>query len=114
MTSSSAASSGTEVTVADHPENSRFEAFIDGQRVGLADYRLSDGAITFTHTVVDAAGEGKGVGSTIASAALDAARDRGLRVVPECTFIARYISRHDEYLELVDESDRQLVEQNAG
>src|SRR5947209_8329506 len=100
---SSAADAQTGVTVADHPENSRFEAFLDGQRMGKANYRLSDTVITFTHTEVDDAAEGKGVGSAIAQAALDSARERGLRVVPQCAFIAHYISRHSEYLDLVDE-----------
>jgi predicted GNAT family acetyltransferase len=110
---SSPAASGTEVSVADHPEKSRYEAFLDGQRVGLAAYSLSQGAITFTHTEVDDSAEGKGVGSSIASVALDSARDRGLRVVPQCAFIAGYIGRHSEYLDLVDESDRHLVTQNS-
>jgi predicted GNAT family acetyltransferase len=108
MTSSAA--SETDVSVSDHPEKSRFEAFLDGERMGKANYRLSNTTITFTHTEVDDAAEGKGVGSAIARAALDAARERGLRVVPQCPFIARYISLHPDYLDLVDEDARHLVE----
>jgi hypothetical protein len=108
MTSSS--ESGTDVSVVDHPEKSRFEAFLDGQRMGQANYRLSDTSITFTHTEVDDDAEGKGVGSAIAQTVLDSARERGLRVVPQCKFIAHYISTHPEYLDLVDEDERHLVE----
>lgn len=107
---SSAAASGTDVSVTDHPEKSRFEAYLDGQRMGKASYRLSNTSITFTHTEVDDAAEGKGVGSAIAQTALDSARERGLGVVPECKFIAHYISRHPEYLDLVDADSRHLVE----
>lgn len=105
---------GTSVQVQDHPDRSRFEAVLGDQRVGLAAYTLGDGRITFTHTEVDDAAEGKGVGSALASTGLDAARERGLRVVPQCPFIARYISRHHEYLDLVDEADRRFVERAAG
>jgi uncharacterized protein len=116
--STSAASSGSgshdDVQVSDHPEASRFEAVLDDQRVGLAAYELSGSTITFTHTEVDDAAEGKGVGSALAQVALDSARDRGLAVVPRCQFIARYISRHSEYLDLVEPDARSLVDRQAG
>jgi predicted GNAT family acetyltransferase len=113
MTSSASASSDTsaeEVSVTDHPEKSRYEAFLNQERVGLAAYQLSTNQIIFTHTEVDDSAEGKGVGSAIATVVLDSARNRGLRVVPQCAFIARYISRHREYLDLVDEANRHLVD----
>nr|MDQ2879460.1 N-acetyltransferase [Pseudomonadota bacterium] len=28
---------------------------------------------------------------------LDSARDRGLKVVPQCPFVAAYIAKHPEY-----------------
>jgi predicted GNAT family acetyltransferase len=115
MSSSTAASSDTnEVSVTDHPEKSRFEAFLNDERVGLAAYQLSNDQIIFTHTEVDDSAEGKGVGSAIASAVLDSARSRGLRVVPQCAFIAGYINRHREYLDLVDEANQHLVERQDG
>jgi predicted GNAT family acetyltransferase len=99
----------TTVTVTDAPERHRYEAQIDGEQLGVAEYELDGSRITFTHTIVEDAAEGKGVGSQLAKTALDAARERGLRVVPRCPFIGRYISRHEEYLDLVDEADRSLV-----
>src|SRR5690606_17493780 len=54
-----------------------------------------------THTVVETAAEGRGVGSALARTALDAARAEGLRVVPQCPFIAAYIARHPDYADLV-------------
>jgi predicted GNAT family acetyltransferase len=106
--------SGSAVEVQDSPENSQFEATIDGGRVGVAAYALDGGVITFTHTEVDSSAEGKGVGSALAQTALDAARARGLQVVPKCAFIARYISRHEEYVDLVPPAQRELVERHAG
>lgn len=111
MTSST--TSESDVSVTDRPEESRFEAFLDGQLMGKADYRLSGSTITFTHTEVDDAAEGKGVGSAIARTVLDSARDRGLRVVPQCQFIARYISRHQDYRDLVDDDAQHYVDAQA-
>ena len=43
----------------------------------------------------------RGVGSRLIRAALDSARDQGLRVVPQCPFVRAFIERHPEYRDLV-------------
>ncbi len=93
------------LSVRDAPERHRYEAVVDG-RVAFAEYILRDAVITFVHTVVPAELEGKGVGSAIAKGVLEDARARGLSVIPRCPFIHAYISRHAEYLDLVDASYR--------
>ena len=62
---------------------------------------MEDDRIVFTHTLVPHAIEGKGVGSKLIRAALDSARDQGLKVVPQCPFVAVYIDRHPEYRDLI-------------
>jgi hypothetical protein len=81
---------------------SRFELVVDG-KLAKAEYKLRPGAILFTHTEVPPELEGRGIGSQLARAALDAARAEGLGVVPLCPFIASYIKRHPEYQDLVVE-----------
>jgi uncharacterized protein len=89
------------VTVRDDAEQSRFEVVDEsGVVAGFAAYRRYPDRIVFTHTVVDDAFEGRGVGSTLVRAALDAVRDEGLRVVPQCPFVRSYIERHPEYADL--------------
>jgi uncharacterized protein len=97
-----------EPTVLDVAEWSRFEIHADGRLAGFAQYRMKDPAlIVFTHTEIDDAFEGRGLGSTLVRAALDAARARGLAVRPDCPFVRAYIARHpDEYLGLVPENLR--------
>ena len=102
-----------DVRVADNPEESRFEAFADGQLAGFAAYKRSPGQIALTHTEVEDGFEGKGVGSRLAAAALDAARAEGLAVLPFCPFIRGYIAEHGEYLDLVPESERGRFELKA-
>ena len=91
----------TAAEVQDEPERSRFAARVDGRLAGLAAYELADGVVTFTHTVVGDDFEGQGVGSALARTALDAARGRGLAVVPRCSFIAGWIEQHPDYADLV-------------
>jgi uncharacterized protein len=101
-------SEGREPTpsIADNPEASRYEIHVDGELAGTAAYDLEDSAISFTHTEIDDRFEGRGLGSQLARGALDDARRRQLRVVPNCDFIRGYISKHDEYRDLVPESAR--------
>jgi predicted GNAT family acetyltransferase len=92
----------TEPTVLDVAERSRFEIHVDGRLAGFAQYRMKDaGLIVFTHTEIDDAYEGRGLGSVLIRAALDAASSRGLAVRPDCPFVRGYIARHEEYLDLV-------------
>ena len=87
--------------VADNPAQNQFEGRLDDQIVAHSEYRLAPGVITFVHTEVDPAFEGRGLGGTLASNALDDVRSRGLRVVARCPFIAAYIRRHREYADLL-------------
>ena len=92
----------SETTVTDNPDLSRFEAYVDGALAGFAAYRFSGGHIVFTHTEVDDAYEGHGVGGTLARGALDQVRAAGEHdVVAMCPFIAAWIERHPDYQDLV-------------
>jgi uncharacterized protein len=90
-----------ELTVVDAPEAGRYEARFGDEVAGFAEYTLDGDQIVFTHTEVDPAYEGEGVGSRLAQAALDDARARGLTVVPRCPFIRGWIARHPAYEDLV-------------
>ncbi|MBA2624498.1 MAG: N-acetyltransferase [Acidimicrobiia bacterium] len=89
------------VEVRDAPERSRYEARVDGALVGFAVYQPGGNSLVFTHTEIDDAHEGQGVGSALARGALDDVRSRGLAVVARCPFVAGWIDRHPDYEELV-------------
>jgi len=86
--------------VRNNPAQDRFELNADGG-TAAAYYTLSPGVITFTHTEVPPALEGRGIGSKLAHGALEAVRAQGLKVVPECPFIRGYIERHPEFADLL-------------
>lgn len=90
------------IEVRKNTEASRYEAVADGETVaGFAEYQESPDTVTFTHTEVDDAFGGQGVGGQLAKAALDQTRAAGKRVVPLCPFIKGYIEKHPAYADLV-------------
>lgn len=92
----------SEVEVRDNRAQYRFEAHLDGQLAGFADYRLTDDTMVFTHTEVDPAFEGRGVGSALVSFAFDQLRAAGThKAVAACSFVAAWAQRHPEYADVV-------------
>lgn len=91
-----------DVEVRRNDDAHRYEAFIDGEQVGFAEYQLTDQLIVFTHTEVEDRCEGMGVGSALAREALDDVRRDGSRkVLPLCPFIKSWIAQHEDYVDLV-------------
>jgi len=89
------------VTVADRPNELRYEIEVDGEVAGFLMYRLEPGVIELVHTDVAPKWEGKGVGGALVKGALDDVRARGLKMRPFCPFVSAYIKRHPEYQDLV-------------
>jgi uncharacterized protein len=98
-----------EILVREVPDRSRFEITVDGRLVGFAEYRSRPGRIVFTHTEVEDAYQGQGLASRLIWAALDRARRENLVVTPLCPYVAAFIHRHPDYLDLVDEAHRDRV-----
>ncbi|MDQ3106128.1 MAG: N-acetyltransferase [Actinomycetota bacterium] len=96
------ADAGTDTSVTDVPARQRFEARTpDDAVVGFAAYERHGNRVRFTHTEVDDAYEGRGVGSQLARAALNQMRVAGLTVEPRCPFIRGWIDNHPEYADLL-------------
>lgn len=86
------------VTVTHVPPKSRYEAHVDGDLAGYVEYEQAEGTITFTHTRIDSAFEGRGIGGALARGALDSVCAKGDRtVVAQCEFIQAWIAKHPEY-----------------
>jgi predicted GNAT family acetyltransferase len=95
-----------DATVVDVPEKGRFEVRLDDRVVGLASYHIDGTTMTLPHTEVDPSVGGRGIGTALVAGVLDAARERGLHVLPYCSFIRHYIQQHPETVDLVADEDR--------
>jgi predicted GNAT family acetyltransferase len=87
-------------TVTNNAAERRYELVVDGAQA-IAAYEKHGGNIVFTHTEVPPALEGKGVGSRLIKGALDDVRNKGEKIVAECSFVAAYIDRHPDQQDLL-------------
>ena len=90
-----------QLRIVRHAEASRYELYVEDTLAGTIGYRAEAGQLILAHTVVDPAFAGQGLGSRFVAGALDDARARGERVVPECGFVAAYLERHPKYHNMV-------------
>lgn len=97
-----------QVTVADNPEESRFEVRVDGTLAGFAAYKIDAGAVAFVHTEVFDEYAGRGIAGQLAKASLGMVREAGGTVVPLCPYIRSYVEKHrPEYDDLVRATSRE-------
>jgi predicted GNAT family acetyltransferase len=90
-----------DTTVRDNPDRSRYELELDGELVGIADYRIDGDRVVMPHTVIDAARRGGGLGAILVQGALDDIRRAGRTVVPTCWFVAEFLELNPEYQDLL-------------
>ena len=88
-----------ELKVTHNPAENRFETWINDQLSKL-DYIEDGGTIVMTHVGVDPEHRGAGVAGKITEVALTYAREKSLRVVPMCSYVATYIRRNPQHVEL--------------
>lgn len=80
----------------------RFETSVEGY-TAYASYNMpSDGIINMNHTIVPPALEGRGIAAALVKAALEYARENGLKVMPSCSYVKAFIARHPEYGDLAE------------
>lgn len=97
----------TDLNVVNNESGHRYEAWLGEVLAGFSAYELDNQVITFTHTQVADAFEGKGVATNLIRAALDdvragANRNVGpLLVRPLCPFVKAFIQRHEDYQDLL-------------
>ena len=82
----------------------RFEILLENGEYAVLQYRWLKGSMALMHTLVPKSTQKKGIGSFLVKYVLDYAKAHGLKVLPFCPFVAKYIKDHPEYEELVDTS----------
>ena len=80
------------------PAHSRFEVAGSPEAAVLI-YDRGDGEVALLHTIVPVEMEGRGIGSDLVEAAIGWARGEQLEVVPVCSFVQDWLTRHPDALQ---------------
>lgn len=80
----------------------RYAIRVDGATAGFTVYRDRDGQRVFHHTEIDDAFAGQGLASVLVTEALNDVRRSGMRIVPVCPYVAKYLKKHEEFADITD------------
>jgi uncharacterized protein len=97
-----------DAAVVHNASNQRFEINTDGQ-LSILEYTFKNNRLFLTHTEVPPAFENQGLGTKLAHAALEYARQNDLTVIAICPFVQGYIAGHPEDQSFVTTSVAQTV-----
>lgn len=91
------------LSVVNNKQNLQFE--IDtGEEKAHLEYRWNKGNLALMHTFVPEKVEGKGIAGLLAKAALEYAKNEGVKIIVYCPFVGSYLKRHPEYQILIDKN----------
>jgi Predicted acetyltransferase len=86
--------------VSNNTEQQQFEVHEDGE-IAVLQYRFHESVIWLMHTEVPAKLEGKGIASDLARFGLEWAKENHMKAKVICPFVAVFLKRHPEYLDIV-------------
>jgi len=78
----------------------RYEVIEDGH-LSVCEYEIDGPQLVFTHTLVPPELRGRGIAEKLVRTALAEARAAGRKVVPACSYVAKFIERHKEFADLL-------------
>ncbi|MFD4633752.1 GNAT family N-acetyltransferase [Streptomyces sp. NPDC058284] len=88
----------------------RYEILVDGGSAGFTAYRDRDDRRVFFHTEIDDAHAGQGLASILVQEALEDVRSAGLRAVPVCPYVAKFLKKHEEFADLTEPVTPEVLE----
>lgn len=80
----------------------QFEITVDGDTAFAQYSKQKDDVIVYPHTVVPKSIDDQGIGTALATYAMNYARENGLKIKPRCPFIAHFMKENlEEYGDLL-------------
>jgi predicted GNAT family acetyltransferase len=90
-----------DTTARNNADESRYELEGGGRVISVAEYRVVDDVVVFTHTETVEELRGQGYAGRLVEFALDDVRLTERTVVPRCEFVQSYITAHPQYGDLL-------------
>lgn len=99
--------------IAHDAHGERFYVVHDGRESSLTYSRPRDHVIALEHTYVPPSDRNHGIAESLTRRALGYAEEHGLKVVPECAYVRRFIDLHEEFQPLLA-ADTSATSTSAG
>lgn len=80
-----------------------FCALYEGREIGAANYFITPGKLTITHVGVDPEFRGLGYAKDLVMAAVEFAKEEGLKIVPLCSYSRAIFQRYCELEDVLHE-----------
>ncbi|MEU2338139.1 GNAT family N-acetyltransferase [Streptomyces sp. NPDC006654] len=96
-------------TVERADDRHRYEILVGGRLAGLTAYRDHGEQRVFYHTEVDDAFAGQGLAARLVQEALTDVRRSGMRIVPVCPYVAKFLEKHEEFADITDPVTPQIL-----
>lgn len=90
-----------DYTLIHNEEKHQYEFHIGNFTPRIEYSQNNSGEVYLTHTEVPRALTGKGIGTQLVRKVLEDIKEKELRLVPLCPFVATYIHRHPEWKKIV-------------
>ena len=87
------------IPLAVNEQDQRFEVSVDGKK-GFINFERSGNTLNLIHTEVDPDLEGEGVASALVKKTLTYIDENGLKMIPTCGYIRKYLQKHPEWQRL--------------
>lgn len=88
-------------TITRQADPDRFEITIDGTVAGFAAFVDIDDQRVFHHTEIGEEFGGQGLAGKVVQHALEATRAEGKRIVPVCPYVAKFVTKSDEFTDAI-------------
>lgn len=79
----------------------RSAAYDRGNQIGVCEFCDADGKWAITHTFVDPNYQGKGIARKLVLKVIEAARAKGVKIRPLCSYAAKVMNESDEFKDLL-------------
>lgn len=85
-----------DLPIVENAAQSRIEAAL-GNEIAVLEYRVEGDRMLFTHTETPPAFRGRGIAEKLVLEGFRLARERGLKIVPICSYVDAVLRRHPEF-----------------
>ncbi len=79
----------------------KIELIQEDKVVGKIEFIIDGNELTITHTIVNPLFRGQGIAKILMEKVIEMAKEKGLKIIPVCSYAVSYFEKNPEYKELL-------------